>query len=140
VSREIRFRAWDREKEAMYFDVQNVYDCAPEGTDAHFQAFGQFISGGKWIEFSEHQAGRFALMQYTGLKDKNGKEIYEGDLLRELNHWPASYTTKKHGTVYLPVQFKDGGYFYGEDEVLSGHDTGHLEVIGNIYENPELLK
>jgi len=60
-------------------------------------------------------------MQYTGLKDKNGKEIYEGDHFGEPNY---------------PVEFEDGAFWH-EGELL--RDNVHNEIKGNIHENPELL-
>jgi uncharacterized phage protein (TIGR01671 family) len=76
------------------------------------------------------------IMQYTGLKDKNGKEIYEGDIV--------NWGKKINGDVY----YSSGRYwvrdFYQayQDEVSDafGEGLATLEVVGNIYENPELLK
>ena len=83
----------------------------------------------------------YPLEQYTGLKDKNGKEIFEGDILvfkiydfnRNRNGW----------TVRGQVEFACGQFvafnLEGLCEVLA-HGTSHMEVIGNIHENPELLE
>ena len=68
------------------------------------------------------------LMQYTGLKDKNGKEIYEGDII--------NWTTEDVNDV---VRFKDGTFMIG-DVCSFNVSVSNLEVIGNIYENPDLLK
>ncbi len=65
----------------------------------------------------------FAFMQYTGLKDKNGKEIYEGDIVEHLIGGTLEVKWLNHG--WTPF--------------MSWHDVEHYEIIGNIYENPELL-
>lgn len=77
----------------------------------------------------------FILMQYTGLKDKNGKEIYEGDVVRTHNdmaseqvYWNNEYAQFSKGRVI-------DGVFSNIHE-----DISYCEVIGNIYENPDLLK
>lgn len=84
------------------------------------------------------------LMQYTGLKDKNGVEIYEGDILKEHPRYPGD------SDKYWEVTYaKDKAYFGMDslDELHRGDICGIwqfysncLEVIGNIYENPELLE
>jgi uncharacterized phage protein (TIGR01671 family) len=88
----------------------------------------------------------FPLMQYTGLKDKNGVEIYEGDILREISELsPKDYQKRTGCIIYEPniaafMVFTEGGYCH-----MNGGkwDKDHLEwteIIGNIYENPELLE
>ena len=69
----------------------------------------------------------FDLMQFTGLLDKNGKDIYEGDILSFNSRPPVG-----------SVSFHSGSYWVA-DAVL-GRASVQGEVIGNIYENPELLK
>lgn len=87
------------------------------------------------IRFMKNE--NFHFMQYTGLKDKNGKEIYEGDILN------MTY----HGSVYIVkpeikgvIGFENAAFIVGEDRVPLGRIGRSLEVIGNIYENPELLE
>ena len=72
-------------------------------------------------------------MQYTGLKDKNGKEIYEGDIIK--------FDYDKLGSFIEPIKFTDGGFWikrpHGDNYMPSKQ---YREIIGNIYENPNLLK
>lgn len=80
------------------------------------------------------------LMQYTGLHDKNGKEIYEGDIV---------YCQTKFGKAKAIIKFIDGKFVAYWDSILTHPQNGHciacyeinkrFEVIGNIYDNPELL-
>ncbi len=137
--RPIKFRAWDeRKKEWLsYFAVSNT---------GLIQALDD--KGNDW---SARDGQNVSLMQYTGLTDKNGKEIYEGDVVewddnsdgrwrrRCVVGWtPAHYTLKgyyydvKKPEEKTPIDFRFGAFIYEED--------GELEVIGNIYESPDLIK
>ena len=81
-------------------------------------------------------------LQYTGLKDKNGVEIYEGDILELIDWWDDSVSI--HPVLYKNSAFmcqrlddKELDFFYlqGNDDLKDGY-----KIIGNIYENPELLE
>ena len=112
--REIKFRAWhEKEKKWWYFDIY------------------QLIGASKLINkdfFNLIKKG-----QYTGLKDKNGKDIYEGDILQDFT-WARP--------IAFEVKWEHCGCSYCEDSIgyRLGNGTNGCEVIGNIYENPELLK
>jgi len=135
MNREIKFRAWDKEKKQMC-DVVSM-------SSGHDGEWGWFVTMETWREpTTEDQVSpdtvsiaaqyksspsNHVLMQFTGLKDKNGKEIYEGDVIVT-------------GDSTLPVRFERGSLGIGE----TGQDFEPLyrysvEIIGNIYENPELL-
>ena len=80
-------------------------------------------------------------MQYTGLKDKNdkGKEIYEGDIVKCLFYNNLNILIEK----VLFVVFKNGSFGVSDGKgfkVFESDTTKSVEIIGNIYENPELLK
>ncbi len=79
----------------------------------------------------EDEDDRYTIMQYTGLKDKNGKEIYEGDILQTQSGLigTVAYHEERAGFI-----FQDG---YNE---MLYQRMIIVEIIGNIYENPELLK
>lgn len=118
MTREIKFRVFQDER--MYYDVS---------TNGARVWWGTSIGSGD--EYSLPRA-EVKLMQFTGLLDKNGKEIYEGDILKS-----------NFGRVGPVVWYRRG--FFIQAESLPNGVTDFLvweqsEVIGNIYENPELLK
>ena len=130
--REIKFRVWDSERKRMSlpfkldgFTIFFTDDTIPF----------QFLS----------DTNRFKIMQYVGFSDKNGKEIYEGDILRTTMTlvWDLYLDndieeTEVITTVveYQPPKFTQRRF---DDGLLYTFDMEDFEVIGNIYENPEVI-
>ena len=116
MQREIKFRAWDKQEGKMY-----------EWENFGFGRRDLYLNWNRVIGDPD----RFNIMQFTGLKDKNGKEIYEEDILRigegliREVYWDEDNSRwgMKDQTTFGPIIFERWA-----------------EVIGNIYENPELLK
>jgi uncharacterized phage protein (TIGR01671 family) len=115
--REIKFRAWDEEnKQMIQWDDAFFYD-----TSAVTNWSGDF----SYIEMP--------LMQYVGLKDKNGVEIYEGDVSED--HLGIGVVEYKNAAYR--VNYRNGECKWFIDYLVDEKKT--IEVIGNIYENPEFL-
>lgn len=113
MNREIKFRAYDYDTKKMYHDINIT-----------FTTWGKILVE---LDFGDPSLDyclpNCTISQYTGLKDKNGKEIYEGDIIKIFSH---------HN---LLAQVTIPGIY----ELLWTGESTVIEIIGNIYENPELL-
>jgi len=120
MSRDIKFRAWikNNKRMEMCIEVNPFYigDC------------DRFHWKHEEVE----------LMQYTGLKDKNGNEIYEGDILEFVatkTKWIVSYS---HGAFVISYQNSNINILY--DCSMENGKLTHMKILGNKYESPELLE
>ena len=115
-----RFRAWDNREEKYIYNAQDQYDDEVECFGNMFDTYGD----------------RYAVEQCTGLKDKNGKLIYEGDIIK------CSYGSEYYvGCVVWDSEEIQFSMEVNEELYsFSQHSESHkIEIIGNIHENPEMI-
>ena len=120
MSREIKFRAWDKRHNSMEY-INDLYWFEEDGIH----------------DFNDDN---YIFMQNTGLKDKNGKEIYDSDIVKVA--WGSGKI------VFYEVKYCESlGYHYlrdtknkEDDDIICIYDYSQMDVIGNVFDNPELLK
>ncbi|AKU33885.1 hypothetical protein AKG30_02320 [Lacticaseibacillus paracasei] len=130
MKREIKFRAWSKKDKVMVdvaainFGPSGLWSLIEDADDAELQL-----------------ADSYELMQYTGLHDKNGREIYEGDII--VTYPKSKYEAPKSGVVQFGdscpsfiYKVKDGS----EYDIWSSNVFRTYEVIGNIFEDKQLLE
>lgn len=131
--REIKFRAKRTDGHPLFWSVGFLVKT-PITTE--FNCDGQFLDTGigRWCIVQDrcaHEIDIATLGQFTGLLDKNGKEIYEGDIVKWM-------TINMEGNAC--IDFKNGGFYLQKTGFIVGDNDLEMEIIGNIYENSELLK
>jgi len=127
MTREIKFRAWDKKEMVYISDIHTL----------------EFEKKGRWFVmeqckglFCNHLTG--VLMQYTELRDKNGKEIYQNDLCTwgGSGVWEIEWDNRNAMFVFREARNIDRKWLIS---MMTDEEFSTIEVIGNIYENPNLL-
>lgn len=151
--RELKFRIWIKDEERYYDELdEESYLIMPNGnviytSEAHEQ-------NDEWFRDTINATNNVIVEQYTGLKDKNGKEIYTGDIVEALidgvwaidNSLSFGKVKWKLEVIYNDIRFMDVFRVIGSKSApdriyyLFDKELSELEVIGNIHENPELLE
>ena len=160
--KEIKCRAWDKIDKRMIDDAividfqsgkfYNYYYFTPSTRSSDLFEKDEHGNYSIPIKNGKADISRYIIMQYTGLSDKNGKEIYEGDIIDD--HWNNAFGEKIH-PKFLVIEFGEhetceGDYYsstaYGfylknleNNETYSLPYHQPIEVIGNIYESKSLL-
>ena len=137
MNKKIEFRAWNKEQKKMY----------DWNTLTSKKGIGIFT----WIEAqNENLFKNNCLMQYIVLKDKNGKKIFEGDIIKTKEYYTRPYSENRKSKRFLIIvkyittdrglaEFSIENFDCGNYRYSDWNDFYDCEVVGNIYENPELL-
>lgn len=133
MTRQIKFRAWNTRKPFIDEALNEMVEFELTDMDGNY-----ICVSGTYLE------GEYVLMQFTGLLDSNGKEIYEGDILS------SEYESIGSKRDCHPVEWNESGGSWSVNHSINdcckpwrgnlGDHHRSEEIIGNIYENPELLK
>lgn len=139
MDREIKFRAWNKEKEIMVYDNEDNSCDYWDGCYCSDIGMINTVLNPKYNNV-------YDFMQYTGLHDKNGKEIYEGDIVLLdcydyeeplfSGEFKVIYDVEKGMWLLVDLENKDRDFTFGE---IRSYYKAEIEAIGNEYDNPELL-
>lgn len=135
--RDIKFKIYFKDEEGFMTKPITIEDLLHEDWIDFENEEGTFSLPLKDFRFFYGKNENYEIMQYTGLKDKNGKEIYEGDVVKVFTNkeWRIGIIIYEHSGFTIDVT-NNKELEYGRTSIIENL----TEVIGNIYDNPELLK
>lgn len=127
-----KFRAWNKKEKRMVYDDEDSIKISLQGLLS-------YMGVGLDTEL------RYEIMQFTGLKDKNKNEIYEGDIVKYDDSPDETEGTPFKTCFIEKIEFRNGGFGFNENtwdywENEFSYEIEYLKIIGNVYENKELLK
>lgn len=150
MSREVKFRIWDKTSNRMLY--QDDFERVELDTKNKMVSLvrSETIESSYVLDYEDGIEAE--IMQYTGFKDVKGKEIYEGDILHVTKVSMCGVDKYNVAEYNTDVRWEDGAFVIKGDADVECYDTWlaaynnpdspqiEIEVIGNIYENPELLR
>jgi len=141
MMREIKFRAWHKESQKMLPEygvlakIEWGENYVPNKIGVYEYRQINEQGDGDWDGF---ELDDFELMQYTGLKDKNGKEIYENDIVHIIEYLEGEvWNSENHFGI---IVFNNGKFDFTNAYNHQSLQKTTVEIVGNIFENPELIK
>ena len=124
---ELKFRAWDKQNNDWLKNVDESLMINPYTEGKYFRIDDMSHTGSDHVEIE----------QFTGLQDKNGVDIYVGDIVQ----YPGDYYGfHKQAVIYFEGRFAPLVQVEEGHNAIDGYEAEYFEVIGNIHQNPELLK
>jgi len=136
MKRELKFRAWCNTQKVMVYDNEDFSYDYWDGLSQSNVGMVNGLLAGEISEFHE-----YIWMLYTGLKDKNGKEIFEGDIVKHFGQHDNEGINSPHISIFEVQYLENMACFFPFNDLSWGSiDSEDYEIIGNIFENPELLE
>jgi uncharacterized phage protein (TIGR01671 family) len=130
MNRELKFRVWNTLTKKTYYTGFAVQANGHIMLDGSLIRDDNLAAGWKIYE----NEGELIPQQFTGLKDKNGKEIYEGDIL------DVAEDEGEHQYVFVEWDAEASGWGTSDGLLFDGMTIEFCEIVGNVFENPELIK
>ena len=128
--REHKYRAWSEKNKMMY------YSHRPDGSDNPLWSW-DVVFRKDWHDGKGPEDNGAIKMEWVGFMDKNLKEIYEGDVLKSINGLVGEVVFERGAFL---INYNDTGLINTTIYSLNAYELNYTEVIGNSFENPELVK